>query len=468
MLPTLDLPGCALVVLQGTPGDGLMNTIDAQLPDWKENKSENEWRREWESNCVQIQNENRKDWFEQQNLKPPEKDLWWTNKSGALIVYPNPELCLTQSSIEHLPSLQPGTQVVASSIHILQNHGVKSWVSKDLADVRLLKIEVPYVGYVVYSVDGYNYLQAGTVEDLHYHDQWYWRVTCPAGAVVRKGIGLNSQKVTSFPYGSLVHVTAKSVNDAGLSRLQVEYIDPESKTETPLKGWCSESLNPLSGQRGSVLVPLPLITPCKYRVILEDGAVVRSNLELGSRIESKLTNQSLVTVTRRAFSEHPPKSCIPRMQLSTGGWISSRLNRDPPLNLWVVELEQVMKVSNMGTFYVEELKKRRPTTSCQEACLPLPSGRKDSLNSEGKEAASQNGGLEQLTPTLSSASRQAAEFSALKCLICLSEPRTATLVHGGTGHIACCLACARLLMARRDPCPVCRLSIEQVIQHFVA
>ena len=37
-----------------------------------------------------------------------------------------------------------------------------------------------------------------------------------------------------------------------------------------------------------------------------------------------------------------------------------------------------------------------------------------------------------------------------RCLICLSDERTATIVHGETGHIACCLTCARILKARGD------------------
>ncbi|KAL3769005.1 hypothetical protein ACHAW5_007831 [Stephanodiscus triporus] len=55
-----------------------------------------------------------------------------------------------------------------------------------------------------------------------------------------------------------------------------------------------------------------------------------------------------------------------------------------------------------------------------------------------------------------------------RCLICLSDERTSTIVHGETGHIACCLACARILKARGDSCPVCRLPIDLVIQHFWA
>eukprot|EP00571_Detonula_confervacea_P011413 CAMPEP_0172304434 /NCGR_PEP_ID=MMETSP1058-20130122/5843_1 /TAXON_ID=83371 /ORGANISM="Detonula confervacea, Strain CCMP 353" /LENGTH=940 /DNA_ID=CAMNT_0013015659 /DNA_START=144 /DNA_END=2966 /DNA_ORIENTATION=+ len=55
-----------------------------------------------------------------------------------------------------------------------------------------------------------------------------------------------------------------------------------------------------------------------------------------------------------------------------------------------------------------------------------------------------------------------------RCLICLSDERTATIVHGETGHIACCLTYARILKARGDNCPVCRLPIDLVIQQFWA
>ena len=55
-----------------------------------------------------------------------------------------------------------------------------------------------------------------------------------------------------------------------------------------------------------------------------------------------------------------------------------------------------------------------------------------------------------------------------RCLICLSDERTATIVHGETGHIACCLTCARILKARGDACPVCRLPIDLVVQQFWA
>jgi len=54
------------------------------------------------------------------------------------------------------------------------------------------------------------------------------------------------------------------------------------------------------------------------------------------------------------------------------------------------------------------------------------------------------------------------------CVVCLTDARNATFVHGETGHIACCLLCARALQARGDSCPVCRLPVDVVIQHFFA
>jgi Zinc finger, C3HC4 type (RING finger) len=54
------------------------------------------------------------------------------------------------------------------------------------------------------------------------------------------------------------------------------------------------------------------------------------------------------------------------------------------------------------------------------------------------------------------------------CLCCIDKTRNATMVHGDTGHIACCLDCARMLKASGQPCPVCRLPIDLVILHYWA
>ena len=53
------------------------------------------------------------------------------------------------------------------------------------------------------------------------------------------------------------------------------------------------------------------------------------------------------------------------------------------------------------------------------------------------------------------------------CMICLSRPKTASLIHGTTGHQVCCFTCAKRLKRRRQDCPVCRRSIQKVIRNYI-
>lgn len=53
-----------------------------------------------------------------------------------------------------------------------------------------------------------------------------------------------------------------------------------------------------------------------------------------------------------------------------------------------------------------------------------------------------------------------------KCVICVSKPKSATIVHGNTGHVCCCMSCAYTLWGREGTCPICRAKIENVIRHF--
>ena len=55
-----------------------------------------------------------------------------------------------------------------------------------------------------------------------------------------------------------------------------------------------------------------------------------------------------------------------------------------------------------------------------------------------------------------------------KCIICMENPKNATLIHGDTGHCCSCWACAQVLKQRGDPCPICRAPIEHVIRQFNA
>lgn len=53
-----------------------------------------------------------------------------------------------------------------------------------------------------------------------------------------------------------------------------------------------------------------------------------------------------------------------------------------------------------------------------------------------------------------------------ECIICLDKPKDATIVHGLTGHVCCCMACARELLRKGATCPICRAPIDRVIKQY--
>ena len=57
--------------------------------------------------------------------------------------------------------------------------------------------------------------------------------------------------------------------------------------------------------------------------------------------------------------------------------------------------------------------------------------------------------------------------SADMCVVCLSKPKEASIIHGKTGHQVCCYVCAKQLRKRGKPCPVCRRPIQKVIKNFM-
>jgi hypothetical protein len=50
------------------------------------------------------------------------------------------------------------------------------------------------------------------------------------------------------------------------------------------------------------------------------------------------------------------------------------------------------------------------------------------------------------------------------CVVCLSEPRTAGLLHGDSMHVVACAGCAERLGGR--PCPICRAHVERVVPNI--
>jgi hypothetical protein len=60
--------------------------------------------------------------------------------------------------------------------------------------------------------------------------------------------------------------------------------------------------------------------------------------------------------------------------------------------------------------------------------------------------------------------------SASECVVCMSSPSEATLVHGDAciGHTCCCMSCAQELKRRGQRCPLCRKSFTLVIRNIMS
>ena len=340
----------------------------------------------------------------------------------------------------------------------------------------------PQAAFVVLSYNGYAYLGPGLPGQYTDPHCWIWRVTCIDGAYVRRGLDLSSEQLATIPYGSLVQVHRKSINAMGLSRLQVSasVVEEDDDDTSTVCGWVSEFLNPQSGQSGSILEPLPFPVPVLYRV-LED-AILRSGIEVAHPPIGRAPAGSLVTVTGRAFSEHPATQCEKRLRLAgNGGWMS--LYR--PVDIATVEFEgldptfdpELAGLFHFRAMWKVEHQRMRPARvspsissvdeedeeSLSSSRNSLPHRRIDQKQPDPPGDPPMAAGSPTYTYRESS---PPPETCNLKCVNCMSEDRTATIVHGGTGHICCCLQCARILKGRKAPCPLCRLPIDSVIQHF--
>jgi Zinc finger, C3HC4 type (RING finger) len=378
--------------------------------------------------------------------------------------------------------------------------------------IQILKLESPMPGYCVLSVDGYSFLGPGlphhyipggmnltntsgevqleqrNVDDDHHY--WYWRVKCLEGAFVRDGIDLTAKHVATIPYGSLVRVLRKTVNAMALSRLQIEAILYHEHDEDHgfypqyITGWISEFLNPLSGQRGPIVLPLPFPSPALFQVTLSNGAVIRSDIELSSPVIGHAPCDAVLSVTGCVYTEQPKDKCVVRYRLAgNGGYVSVRLNLNPPEDRRVAQyvgMDTSFHPDQPGLFHVASIQRvppptdlRMPAAGHSTTISPVSTSLSSGLDDDSATADATSPYTPHCQYTSSPVPRgrrhtRHASIAEDVCVICLCESRTATMIHGDTGHICCCLICARILQARGDVCPVCRLPIERVIQHFWA
>lgn len=312
----------AAMTADGSHDDGYDGYDDAALQVWMER-------------CRKIELRQRRDWRESLHQVPSqlldhcmmaaqdERDMWW-QVGGRVAVLRNPPEKLRNGTVltAVIGTLDPGSTVIATGIVELDSsslqrvplppttfaaggrEGMIYYPRGRRGAVQMVQLETAEgrAGYAVLSLDGYPLLAPGLLSDFVDPTVWIWRVTCPAGAYLREGLDLNTRHIATLPYGSLVRVVRRTINNQGLSRLRTHGTldivplllpaaassssssrggkgwitmtpasNPPAAARQKVDGWCSELLNPLSGQRGIVAQPLPFPVPALYRVTLSMG-----------------------------------------------------------------------------------------------------------------------------------------------------------------------------------------------------
>ncbi len=300
----------------------------AAIDRWKASRRANELRQrtDFEESMYQVDNEIKLNHAMMRHApttnstNDPQSRSWWQRDGEVAVFSKLPEKLFDGSiSVDRIGTLPPGLTVVANDLIELNSttfyrketpRGQSQGTSDHqrlfslgrVGVIQIIQIQTKegHTGYVCLSLDGYPLLSPGlpdayvnpgapnNQDGSHASHSWIWRVTCPSGAFVREGLDLRTRHIRTLPYGSLVRVTRRCINDQGLSRLRtsgcfdIQMAHTESFMQRPssgraevqrvhVDGWCSELLNPLSGQRGIVAQPLPFPVPAIYRVTLSVG-----------------------------------------------------------------------------------------------------------------------------------------------------------------------------------------------------
>lgn len=179
------------------------------------------------------------------------------------------------------------------------------------------------------------------------------------------------------------------------------------------------------------LSPPLLLLPMKGvlfgKIVNPDGVFVRTDREVYSPIVGILPANSIVYIRSKAFASLPFEANAHRYELVNGkGWINAYgpglysnvciFGYAPP---HLLEEDMYMNVVSVGTFRSND----------------------DAM--EGQEVES----LE-------------------SCISCMQQKPNAVFVHGSSGHVVCCLECAKSIQRRKMSCPLCRSKVERVIQLF--
>jgi hypothetical protein len=169
------------------------------------------------------------------------------------------------------------------------------------------------------------YMQSGPiVQPLPVERPFVVRVILQAGAKVRQGREMDSAEIETLPRGTLL-----TISDRAFTAVS----QPGERSVVRLKladrpGWISMRLSlepprdePVVEVVGDALPPTPASVKWMYRIVTDDGAVVREDPELSSAQVRHIPRGAIVEVTGKVTNSRG----LSRLRIEDG-WISEAFN----------------------------------------------------------------------------------------------------------------------------------------------
>nr|ALX00010.1 Mdm4 protein [Lethenteron camtschaticum] len=119
---------------------------------------------------------------------------------------------------------------------------------------------------------------------------------------------------------------------------------------------------------------------------------------------------------------------------------------------------------------VDDDVKTKTSSDAVSAAPSAPASSDRDVSSSGSSSDSSSdssSGSSSSGSSSSSSDANAACLACLVCLVCQHRPRSCTLVHGETGHLVTCCACAKKLKRRNEPCPACGRPVHAVVRTYL-
>jgi len=131
------------------------------------------------------------------------------------------------------------------------------------------------------------------------------------------------------------------------------------------------------------------------------------------------------------------------------------------------ELEELQRAQRSSSSARDEMERRAEAKNRHMAELDARFEQLQMARAASSSSLAAHGSSTSLVSIDSAADSTTAD-ETLTCVICMERPTDATLVHGNSAHVCCCLPCATSLKSMDQSCPMCRKPIEAVLRLYFA